>query len=107
MVLGMNDGKLFWRAGASEIAQRVALPRGNDDDGNSRSVHVAATYDGQAIKLYTDGVLYRRVNWNNVWLITMGISLVLLAVLAALFRDDVTKAGAGQESMDPLRPIRQ
>jgi len=98
MVLGVEDDKLFWRAGAGTIAQRVALPRGNDDDGNPKSVHVAATYDGQAIKLYTDGSLYRRVNWNNVWLITMGISVVLLAVFAALFRDDVTKATAGQES---------
>lgn len=98
MVLGVDEDKLFWRAGASTIAQRVALPRGNDDDGTPKSVHVAVTYDGQAIKLYTDGTLYRRVNWNNVWLITMGISVVLLAVLAALFRDDVTKAAVGQES---------
>jgi len=98
MVLGVDQDTLFWKAGASTIAQRVALPRGNDDDGNPRSVHVAATYDGRAIKLYTDGALYRRVNWNNVWLITMGISLVLLAVLTALFRDDVTKAAAGQDS---------
>jgi hypothetical protein len=98
MVLGVEDGKLFWRTGGSTIAQRVALPRGKDDDGNPRQVHVAATYDGQAIRLYTDGTLYRRVNWNNVWLITMGISVVLLAVLTGLFRDDVAKTKVAEES---------
>jgi hypothetical protein len=91
LVLGVEDDKLFWRAGASTIAQRVALPRGEDDQGNPKRVHVVATYDGQAIKLYTEGILYRRVNWNNVWLITMGISVALLAALATLFRDDVAK----------------
>jgi len=91
MVLGVEDDKLFWRAGASTIAQRVAMPRGNDDAGNPKSVHVAVTYDGKLIKLYTNGNLYRRVAWNTIWLITMGISVVLLAALAAFFRDDVTK----------------
>ncbi len=98
MVLGVDEDTLFWRAGASTITQRVPLPRGKDDDGNPRSVHVAATYDGRAIRLYTDGALYRRVNWNNVWLITMGISLLLLGVLAALFRDDVSKAVVAEEA---------
>ena len=39
----------------------------------------------------TNGNLYRRVDWNTIWLITMGISLVLLVALVTLFRDDVTK----------------
>jgi len=59
---------------------------------------VAATYDGRAIRLYTDGALYRRVNWKNVWLITMGISVVLLAVLTGLFRDDVAKTTVAEEA---------
>ncbi|MHC4144336.1 MAG: MFS transporter, partial [Planctomycetota bacterium] len=96
MVLGVEDDKLFWRAGASSIAQRVAMPRGNDDAGNPRSIHVTATYDGNLIKLYTDGNLYRRVDWNRIWLITMGISVVLLTVLTVFFRDDVTKKGGSK-----------
>ena len=92
-VLGVEDNKLFWRAGASTIAQRVAMPRGNDDAGKPKSVHVTATYDGKFIKLYTNGNLYRRVDWNTIWLINMGISVVLLAALAGFFRDDVTRAG--------------
>jgi hypothetical protein len=100
MVLGVEDDKLFWRAGASTIAQRAAMPRGNDDDGNPKSVHVAATYDGKLIKLYTNGNLYRRVAWNTIWLITMGISVVLLAALAAFFRDDVTKT-SGPMTVSP------
>jgi len=98
MALGVEDGKLVWRAGGSAIAQRVALPRGTDDDGNPKRVHVAATYDGRAIRLYTDGALYRRVNWKNVWLITMGISVVLLAALTGLFRDDVAKTTVAEEA---------
>jgi len=90
-VLGLEDDKLFWRAGASTIIQRIPMPRGNDDAGNPKSVHVAATYDGERIKLYTNGNLYRRVDWNTIWLITMGISVVLLGALVIFFRDDVTK----------------
>ena len=91
MVLGIEEDKLFWRAGAGTIAQRISMARGSDDDGNPKSVHIAASFDGKVIKLYTNGNLYRRVNWNTIWLITMGISLVLLVALAVLFRDDVTK----------------
>lgn len=92
VVLGVEDDKLFWRAGASRISQRVALPRGSDDAGNPNSMHVAASYDGELIKLYVNGSLYRRVNWNTIWLITTGISIVLLAALAVFFRDDVKQA---------------
>jgi MFS family permease len=93
MVLGVEDDKLFWRAGASTIAQRVPMDRGNDDDGNPKSVHITATYDGKLIKLYTDGILYRRVDWKTIWLVTMGISVVLLAAFAVFFRDDMIKKG--------------
>ncbi|MHC4693774.1 MAG: MFS transporter [Planctomycetota bacterium] len=92
-VLGVEENKLFWRTGASRIAQKVPMPRGNDDAGNPKSVHVTATYDGKLIKLYTNGNLYRRVDWNTIWLITMGISVLLLAVLMLFFRDDIKKAG--------------
>lgn len=91
MVLGVENDKLFWRAGATRISQRVALPRGNDDAGNPNSIHVTASYDGELIKLYVNGNLYKRVDWNTIWLITIGISIVLLVALAALFRDDVKK----------------
>jgi len=92
VVLGVEDDKLFWRAGASRISQRVTLPRGSDDAGNPNSIHVAASYDGELIKLYVNGSLYKRVNWNTIWLITTGISIVLLAALAVFFRDDIRQA---------------
>jgi nucleoside transporter len=92
VVLGVEDDRLFWRAGASRISQRVALPRGTDDDGNPNTMHVAASYDGELIKLYVNGSLYRRVNWKTIWLITTGISIALLAALAIFFRDDVRQA---------------
>ncbi len=91
IVLGVEDDKLFRRAGASRISQRVALPRGNDDAGNPNSIHVAASYDGKLIKLYVNGSLYKRVDWNTIWLITTGISIVLLAAFAVFFRDDVRR----------------
>ncbi len=89
VALGVEEDILFWQAGESRISQRVALPRGSDDAGNPNSVHVAASYDGELIKLYVGGSLYKRVNWNAIWLITTGISIALLAGMAVLFRDDV------------------
>jgi hypothetical protein len=92
VVLGVEDDRLFWRAGSSRISQRVALPRGNDDAGNPNSIHVAASYNGELIKLYVNGNIYKRVHWNTIWLITTGISILLLAALAVFFRDDVRQA---------------
>ena len=92
VVLGVEEDKLFWQTGASRISQKLPLPRGNDDDGNPNKIHVAASSDGELIKLYVNGNLYKRVNWNPVFVITTIISAVLLAVLCALFRDDVKEA---------------
>lgn len=92
MVLGVENDKLFWRAGTSRISQRVALPRGNDDDDKPKRIHVAASYDGELIKLYINGDLYKRADWNTIWLITIGISIILLVALAAFFRNDVKQA---------------
>ncbi|MHC4169150.1 MAG: MFS transporter [Planctomycetota bacterium] len=92
IVLGVEEDKLFWQAGASTISQKLPLTRGNDDDGNPNKIHVAASYDGELIKLYVNGNLYKRVNWNPVFVIATIISVILLAALCALFRDDVTKA---------------
>ena len=92
IVLGVEQDKLFWQAGASTISQKLPLPRGNDDDGNPNSMHIAASFDGELIKLYVNGNLYKRVNWNPVFVIATIISAILLAAFCALFRDDVKEA---------------
>ncbi len=98
IVLGLEDDKLFWRVDAATISQKLPLPRGTDDEGNPNKVHVAGAYNGELIKLYVNGDLYERVNWNPVFAITTIISVVLLAALAVVFRDDVSSKEKAEES---------
>ena len=55
-------------------------------------------FNGKLISYYmtetiVDGVAQKDYNWNAIWAITTVISIVLLAALCLVFRDDVTKAG--------------
>jgi nucleoside transporter len=105
ILLGVEEDKLFWRADAARISQKLPLPRGTDDQGNPNKIHVAATYDGELIKLYVNGDLYERVNWNPVFAITTIISVVLLVALAIVFRDDVSNVKA--EESEPTEQKEQ
>jgi nucleoside transporter len=89
MVLGVEKDKLYWKADGSTISQGIPLPRGKDKKGNVQRTHVTAVFDGEVIKLYTNGAIHKTVNWNILWVILTAISAVLMAGFWFLFRDDV------------------
>jgi len=93
MILGVEKDKLYWKAGASTIAQKMTLPREEDKEGQVPSTHVTAVFDGKVIKLYTNGSVHR-VDWNPVWVILIAMTAVLMAAFWVIFRDDVLKKAA-------------
>jgi nucleoside transporter len=99
MALGVEEDKLYYRADSSKIAYRLKLPRGQDEAGNDKSIHIVGTFDGSLLRLYTDGSLYKRVRWNPIWMITSVCSVVLLAAFIFLFRDDVKTAAPAQAAV--------
>ncbi len=78
MQIGLDRNRLFFRAGEKKIVQRVAMPRG-------KNVHVVGTFDGNVLKLYTDGSIYRRYDWKSIWGLTAIISAVLLVLFVVSF----------------------
>ena len=96
VILGVDDNKLYFQAGASRIAHRLKMPRGQDDEGEDKTVHVVGTFDGKDLRMYTGGSIYKRVNWTPIWVITTIISVILLAAFALLFKDDVKEVAAAE-----------
>jgi len=77
--LGLDQGRLSLRAGKAKMAQIIPLPGG-------QKIHVAGTFDGQALKLYTGGSLYKRWNWRTVWTYPAVISGALLVLMLVFFK---------------------
>ena len=96
VVLGVDDNKLYFQAGTSRITHRLKMPRGQDDEGKDRTVHVVGTFDGKDLRMYTDGSIYKRVDWTPIWVITTIFSVILLAAFALLFKDDVKEVAAAE-----------
>jgi len=91
--VGVKDDLLYFSAGEKEIVQRIAMPRGEDKNGNPQKVFVTATFDGKDLRLYTQGKIYRRYDWDPIWKITTIISAILLGAFIVLFRDKFDKPG--------------
>jgi hypothetical protein len=89
--VGVDKDLLYFRAGKKEIAQRIPMPRGEDEDGNLQKVFVTATFDGTDMRLYTQGKIYRRYDWDPIWKITTICSIVLLGAFLVFFRDKFDK----------------
>jgi hypothetical protein len=89
--VGLENDLLYFSAGEKKIAQRIPMPRGVDDDGNPKKVFVTATFDGKDMRLYTQGKIYRRYDWDPIWKITTIFSVILLAAFLVLFRDKLDK----------------
>ncbi len=100
VILGVDDNKLYFQAGTSRIAHRLKMPRGKydkgKDKGKDKTVHVVGTFDGKDLRMYTDGSIYKRVDWTPIWVITTIISVILLAAFALLFKDDVKQVAAAE-----------
>ena len=91
--VGVKDDLLYFSAGEKKIAQRILMPRGEDKKGNPQKVFVTATFDGKDLRLYTNGKIYRRYDWDPIWKITTIISAILLGAFIVLFRDKFDKPG--------------
>lgn len=84
--LGLDEGLLSFQAGEAKLAQVSPLPAG-------KKVHVAGTFDGELLKLYTDGKPFVRFKWKRVWIWPAIISAVLAALMVVFFHvKPVTKA---------------
>ena len=106
VILGVDDNKLYFQAGASRITRRLKTDRGQDEEGKDKTVHVVGTFDGKDLRMYTDGSIYKRVDWDPIWVITTVFSVILLAAFALLFKDDVKEtavaaAPAGDVPSEP------
>jgi hypothetical protein len=64
----------------------------------AKSVHVVGTFDGKALKLYTDGSIYRRYDWKAIWGLAAIFSAVLLVVFVVGFHDKETKEETVEEA---------
>ena len=104
VILGVEEDKLYFQAGASRIAHRLKMNRGQDEEGNDKTVHVVGTFDGKDLRMYTDGSIYKRVDWNPIWVITTIFSVILLAAFALLFKDDVKEAAVAPAGDTPSEP---
>jgi len=82
--LGLDKGRLTFRAGKEKITQVSPLATGE-------TVHIAGTFDGEMLKLYADGKPYRRFKWQRIWLWPAIISGVLMVVLIVLFHPPAAK----------------
>jgi hypothetical protein len=92
--VGVEDDLLYFSAGEKIIAQRIPMPRGVDKDKNPQKVFVTATFDGKDMRLYTQGKIYRRYDWDPIWKITTIFSVILLAAFLVLFRDKLDQPGS-------------
>ncbi len=77
--VGLDAGRLSLRAGKTKLTQVSPLPLGE-------KLHVAATFDGETLKLYTGGKLYKRWDWRTVWTYPAVISAALLLLMLFFFR---------------------
>ena len=77
--LALEEGKLSFQAGKARMIQMGPLPTGD-------KVHVAGTFDGKLLKLYTSGSIYMRWNWRTVWTYPAAISGVLLLLMVVFFK---------------------
>lgn len=82
--LGLDKGRLTFRAGKAKITQVNPLATGD-------KVHIAGTFDGEKLKLYAGGKPYRRFEWQRIWLWPAIISGVLVVVLIVLFHPPAVK----------------
>ncbi len=77
--LALDKGRLSFQAGKAKMTQPSPLPTGD-------KVHVAGTFDGKLLKLYTSGSIYMRWNWRTVWTYPAAISGVLLLLMVLFFK---------------------
>lgn len=82
--LGLDKGRLTFRAGEKRITQVSPLATG-------AKVHIAGTFDGEKLKLYAGGKPHRRFEWQRIWLWPAIISGVLMVVLIVLFHPPAAK----------------
>ena len=74
-----EEGKLSFEAGKAKMTQINPLAVGD-------KVHIAGTFDGKLLKLYTGGSIYKRWNWRTVWTYPAAISGVLLLLMVVFFK---------------------
>ena len=77
--LALDGGKLSFQAGKAKMTQVIPLATG-------AKVHVAGTFDGKLLKLYTGGGIYKRWNWRTVWTYPAAISGILLVLMIVFFK---------------------
>jgi hypothetical protein len=90
--LALDGGKLSLRAGQAKMTQASALATG-------KKVHVAGTFDGKILKLYSGGGLFKRWEWQKVWIWPAVISAVLMLLMLVFFH--VKPAAKGEEEEAP------
>ena len=90
--LSLDDGRLGLQAGTAKIAYVAPLATG-------KKVHVAGTFDGKLLKLYTDGKPYTRWQWDRVWLWPAIISAVLALLMVVFFH--VPRVGKTEAAPEP------
>jgi len=87
--LALQDDVLLLKLGKERIvAQRVAVPFGKDKQDKDQPIHLAGSFDGQQLKLYTGGAAYRRYDWQPIWMAMTISSAALMLAFMLLFRDD-------------------
>jgi len=77
--IALDEGKLSFQAGAAKMTQVAPLPTG-------ATTHIAGTFDGKLLRLYTGGSIYKRWNWRTVWTYPAAISGALLLLMVLFFR---------------------
>ncbi|MBM4041633.1 MAG: MFS transporter [Planctomycetes bacterium] len=77
--LGLEGGRLSLQAGKAKMTQISPIAAGE-------RVHVAGSFDGETLKLYSGGKLYKRWHWRTVWTYPAAISGALLLLMLLFFK---------------------
>ena len=98
VTLAVKDNLLTYKAGKGEegriVALRVKLPR---DKKEEKSIHLAGTFDGEEIKLYVNGGVFKMRDWEPIWKITTYVSIGLLVLFVLCFH---YHGGKGEEDAE-------
>ena len=92
--LGLDKGRLSIQAGQTKMTHIIPLAIGE-------KVHVAGTFDGDTLKLYSGGRLYKRWHWRKVWTYPAIISAVLMLAMIVLFHPPAAKKEGEEPAPEP------
>ena len=87
LALGLDKGRLTAKAGKAVMTYASPLPAGE-------KVHVAVSFDGETLRLYTQGKAFTRYAWRKIWTWPAIISAVLLVAMILGFHVPKKKAAA-------------